>query len=100
MAALLSSSVGRLRVVSAVEGLSYALLLFVAMPVKYGLGEPVLVQVLGRAHGLLFVLFAAALLHAWLDEEWGFGRALWLGVLSVVPLGALWIERELRAEAG
>ena len=84
--------------VSAIEGLSYALLLF-AMPVKYGLGEPFLVTVLGRAHGLLFVLFAGAL-PAWLDAEWRFGRALWLGFLSVVPLGALWIERDLRREAG
>ena len=98
MAGLMRTAVGRLRVVSAIEGLSYALLLFVAMPVKYGLSEPFLVTVLGRAHGLLFVLFAGALLHAWLDAEWRFGRALWLGFLSVVPLGALWIERDLRRE--
>lgn len=97
MAGLLSTAVGRLRVVSAIEGLSYALLLFVAMPVKYGLGEPILVQVLGRAHGFLFVLFGAALLHAWLDERWGITRALWLGFLSVVPLGAVRIEKELKA---
>lgn len=96
MAALLSTAVGRLRVVSAVEGLSYALLVFVAMPVKYGLGEPLLVQVLGRAHGVLFVLFAAALLHAWVAERWGFSRPLWLAVLSVLPLGAIWIETDLR----
>ena len=48
---------GRLRAVSALEGLSYALLVFVAMPLKYGLGEPAMVKVMGMAHGVLFVVF-------------------------------------------
>ena len=52
MNALLSSALGRFRLVSLVEGLSYALLVFVAMPLKYGLDLPQMVRVVGMAHGV------------------------------------------------
>ena len=70
---MLSSALGRFRLVSLVEGLSNALLVFVAMPLKYGLGQPQMVRVMGMAHGLLFVAFAIALLLAWRNRGWSFG---------------------------
>lgn len=95
---LLSTAVGRLRVVSAVEGLSYALLVFVAMPLKYGLGRPEMVKAMGMAHGVLFVAFSAALVLAWLDRGWRVDRPAGLMAMSLVPLGAIWIERQLQAD--
>ena len=59
---LWSTAVGRLRVVSAIEGLSYILLVGVAMPLKYGLDMPQAVRVVGQAHGFLFVAFVVALM--------------------------------------
>lgn len=96
MPSLLSTAVGRLRAVSALEGLSYALLVFVAMPLKYGLGEPAMVKVMGMAHGVLFVAFSAALVAAWGDRRWHVTRPVALMVASMVPLGAIWIEHTLR----
>lgn len=43
------------RVVSFLEGTSYLLLLFVAVPVKYWMNDPQYVKLLGMPHGLLFV---------------------------------------------
>ena len=37
------------------EAISFILLMFIAMPVKYVLGNPLLVKYIGLAHGLLFV---------------------------------------------
>ncbi|HCH62760.1 MAG: hypothetical protein CL927_17920 [Deltaproteobacteria bacterium] len=96
MSSLLSTAVGRLRCVSALEGLSYALLVFVAMPLKYGLGEPAMVRGMGMAHGVLFVAFSATLLAAWYDRRWTIRRSASLMFWSLVPLGAIWIERNLR----
>ena len=96
MSSLLSTAVGRLRAVSALEGLSYALLVFVAMPLKYGLGEPGMVRVMGMAHGVLFVAFSAALVAAWRDRAWSMARPVELMAWSLVPLGAIQIERLLR----
>lgn len=44
-----------LRAVSLTEGLSFLLLLLVAMPLKYAWGYPHPVQYLGWAHGALFL---------------------------------------------
>ncbi len=94
-----TTAVGRLRAISAVEGISWALLFFIAMPVKYGLGEPAMVRVMGMAHGVFFVAFTVALLAAWHDRRWTLQRPLVLMLWSLVPLGAIQIERMLRREA-
>ena len=45
------------RVISLLEALSFVILLLIAMPIKYILGNPELVRVVGMAHGILFVLY-------------------------------------------
>ena len=45
------------RVVSILEGLSYILLLFFAVPIKYLVGNEVYVKLLGLPHGILFILY-------------------------------------------
>ncbi|MFS7180260.1 DUF3817 domain-containing protein [Serratia proteamaculans] len=46
-----------LRAVGFLEGLSFLLLLFIAMPMKYMWGNPILVKYVGMGHGVLFVCF-------------------------------------------
>ena len=46
-----------LRLVGLLEGISFLLLLFIAMPVKYMMDNPILVKYIGMGHGVLFVLF-------------------------------------------
>ena len=48
------------RVVSFLEGTSYLLLLFVAVPIKYWMNDPQYVKLLGMPHGLLFVGYLIA----------------------------------------
>jgi len=93
---MMSTSLGRFRVVSLIEGLSYVVLLAIAMPLKY-LGEvPDAVTHVGQIHGGLFVLFAIALVHVSAEHRWR-PRASALAMLaSIVPLGAFWLERALR----
>lgn len=98
MSSLLDSAVGRLRLVSGIEGLSYVLLMFVAMPLKYGLGIAIAVRIVGMAHGVLFVAFVAALAAAWFDRRWGVLRPAGIFALSRVPFGALVIEHLLRKD--
>ena len=93
---LMSTDLGRLRIVSAVEGLSYVLLVGIAMPLKYIAGIPDAVRVIGMAHGVLFVAFVLALLLAWRPARLGFGRVAGVFALSLVPLGAVGIEWWLR----
>ena len=54
---MLKTGIGQLRVLGFLEGLSYIILLFIAVPFKYLLDEPILVKIVGQIHGLLFVAF-------------------------------------------
>lgn len=96
---LLSTSLGRLRVVAFVEGVSFLVLLLIAMPLKYAAGRPEAVRVVGMAHGVLFVLYVLLLLGVGLERGWS-ARRLVLGLLaSVVPLGTFWADKRLFREA-
>jgi integral membrane protein len=95
---LLGSSVGRLRIVGIVEGTSFLLLLFIAMPMKYAMDEPAGVYWLGRAHGGLWMLYLLALADAWIDRSWGLGKVFLLFLASCLPFGPFVADRKLKQE--
>jgi integral membrane protein len=95
---MLKSALGRLRVVALVEGVSFLVLLFVAMPLKYAAGLPNAVKYVGWAHGGLFLLFLLALFHTWDEAKWPLSRVATAFVASVVPFGTFWFDRSLREE--
>lgn len=80
------------------EGLSFVVLLFIAMPLKYWAGLPIAVRVVGMVHGLLFVAFLGALFRAALERNWParrWGLALFS---SLVPFGTFVFDRSLKRE--
>ncbi len=82
------------RITAFLEGLSYILLLFVAVPVKYMLGNESLVKILGMPHGLLFVLYI--IFAFWLkpDSKWTTKEFLLILVASLIPFGTFYIDRK------
>ena len=58
---MLRNPLGRFRLIAQVEGASYILLVFIAMPLKYGIGWDLAVRYLGMAHGVLFIAYCLAL---------------------------------------
>jgi integral membrane protein len=97
---MLSSPIGRMRLISVVEGVSFLLLLGVAMPLKYLVGIPEPVSVVGAAHGILFILYALAAAALMLTLRWS---PLWFVgamVASVVPFGTFYIDARLKRYEG
>jgi integral membrane protein len=90
---LLSSSLGRFRLVSFAEGLSYLFLLGIAMPLKYIWKLPQAVQVGGYIHGALFVTYCILLLMTMLELKWKFFHAVLLFIASILPFGFLLAEK-------
>jgi integral membrane protein len=88
----------QLRFIAFIEGLSFVLLLFVAMPLKYFAGLPLAVRIVGGAHGLLFVLFLAALVRAATECDWTLRRSVIAFASSLVPFGTFVFDRSLREE--
>lgn len=94
----LSTALGRLRLVGLLEGLSFVLLLGVAMPLKYLAGEPGAVRVVGMAHGVLFIAYLAAILQAHVEYGWAWKKSALLVLASVLPFGPFVADRKLLRE--
>ncbi len=95
---MLRTPVGRLRAIALVEGVSYLLLLGIAMPLKYFAGFPEAVKVVGWAHGLLFVLYLMAVAEVTVARRWRFVRILGAFVAALVPFGTFVLDARLRRE--
>ena len=95
---LQATTVRRVRHVGLVEGISFLLLLGIAMPLKYLAGWPWGVKVVGWAHGVLFVLYGLATLQAMRHCGWGLVRAFTIFGASLIPFGPFLIDPKLRRE--
>ena len=92
-----STALARFRAISLAEGISYLVLLGVAMPLKYAAGVPSAVRFVGMLHGVLFVAFVVGLAFAAKAEHWRFRSIAIAMTAALVPFGALWLERRLRS---
>ena len=95
---MLSNPIGRLRLIGLIEGISFLVLLFVAMPLKYAAGIPEAVKYVGWAHGVLFVLFILALLQASAETDWSLRKMAGAFIASVVPFGTFVLDRQLKRD--
>lgn len=92
----LTTSIGRLRLLGALEGISLLILLFVAVPIKYLLKDPAFVQAVGPVHGVLFLLFVLNALRVGVEQNWSFKQTTWKVLLAcVVPFGTFYIDYKI-----
>jgi len=89
------STLTQLRVTGILEGVSFLLLLGIAMPLKYLAGEPAAVEIAGLAHGLFFLAYVGLAAKAWSDNAWPKRRVAWLVLASSVPFGPFVAEARL-----
>lgn len=80
------------RLVAFLEGLSYILLLLVAVPIKYSSGEAFFVKMLGMPHGILFVLYIAIALVLRIDNQWIKNNFFAVLIASVIPFGTFVVD--------
>ena len=85
------------RIISLIEGLSLIILLFVAMPMRYYMGNMEIVPICGMSHGLLWTLYMLASLAVSHQKEWSVTYWLFTVLLSIVPGGFLLMEKQLSA---
>jgi len=78
------------------EGSSFLTLLFIAMPMKYFMGIPEVVRVVGAIHGGLFTLYVALLAVVHFRHRWSFLFSLYAFVASIIPFGTFILDKHLR----
>jgi len=92
---LVKSPVPFLRRVALIEGVSFLVLLGIAMPLKYFANMPMPVKIVGWAHGILFLIFCAALLRTKLVARWPVQRCAVVFVAGLLPFGPFLLDRRM-----
>src|SRR5690554_4331561 len=85
-----------LRLVGLFEGISFLLLLFIAMPMKYMMDNPILVKYVGMGHGVLFVLFLVVLFAVCEKQKWSLGMFMISLIASILPFGPFIFDMKLK----
>ncbi|MDF2932043.1 MAG: hypothetical protein K0R36_1374 [Chryseobacterium sp.] len=81
-----------------IEGISYLILLFIAMPLKYIFNISEAVKYFGWIHGVLFIVFAAVLLGAAIKYNWTLKRIAIYLIGSVLPFVPFYLDKNLKKE--
>jgi len=80
--------------ISILEGISFLLLLFIAMPLKYMFNLPQMVQIVGMAHGILFISYLVGAIFVYNLLNWKFKTLMIAVACSVIPFGPFYIEKK------
>lgn len=93
MIQLLTTNIGRLRLLAMLEGISLLVLIFIAVPIKHFYDNPALVKMIGPIHGALFLLFVFNALHVGVEQRWKFAQITWKVLLACfIPFGTFYID--------
>lgn len=94
----MSNKLAWLRRAGIAEGISFLVLLCIAMPVKYFLHEPMIVKIVGWLHGLLFIIFVSL---AWIYKSYRNKTYTWFALAFLaawIPFGTFFFDRKLKRE--
>jgi integral membrane protein len=88
----------RFRMTGIAEGISFLVLMFIAMPLKYFMNIPEAVQFTGWAHGILFVAFIYGAFEVMGSLKKDF---VWLAkafLAAFLPFGTFVFDQQLKKE--
>jgi integral membrane protein len=94
--AQMRNSIQALRLMTVTEGISFLLLLGIAMPLKYIWAMPIAVRIAGLVHGVLFLLLCALLVYVSLAAKWRLSRSALVLAAALVPFGPWLIDRRMK----
>ena len=88
----------RFRAIGIAEGVSFLVLLLIAMPIKYFFKIPAPVKVVGWMHGLLFVTYFYFAIEVLVTFKKNAGWCIKTFLAAFIPLGTFVTDKELKKE--
>ena len=82
------------KITSLLEGLSYILLLFVGVPLKYMGNNDILVKSLGMPHGMLFMAYILIALLIRKRMNWDAPTTGIVLIASLLPFGTFYVNKK------
>lgn len=92
------TSLRNFRILAFVEGVSFLLILFVTMPMKYLYDMPMPNKIVGSVHGFLFLGYCLYALQLKWARSWSIGKLLLLWLASIIPFGTFVADWKLLRE--
>lgn len=75
------------------EGISFLVLLFIAMPLKHFFHIPSAVTIVGMLHGILFIAFCFMLYRMLTEAKWSFIKCVKAFLLGFLPFGTFFLHK-------
>ena len=84
-----------LRLVAILEGISYLLLFAITMPLKYYADLLWPNEIMGMAHGVLFIAYVILVFMAWPIQKWSFWKMCLAQLASLFPFCTFIAEKKM-----
>jgi len=94
---MIKQNVKKFGIINSIEGYSYLLLLFIAMPLKYMLGFAIAVKIAGMIHGALFIIFLYLGVKAWIEAKWSLLQTIIFFIASLIPFGTFFTKKKIKS---
>ena len=87
-----------LRKAGIAEGISFLVLLGIAMPLKYIFHQPMAVKIFGWIHGILFVTFLGLAWEVKTDRNRSLKWFAMAFLAAIIPTGTFFFDKKLKEE--
>jgi integral membrane protein len=91
----MKSSLKTFRLIALLEGISFLVLLLIAMPLKYMMNMPLPVRITGMVHGILFIAYIFFLLQVRSEKNWPIGKTFVAFLASLLPFGTFVLDAKV-----
>ena len=91
-----SNLISRLRLFSILDGISYIVLLGIAMPLKYLADMPLAVRIVGSLHGFLWIGLCLFIFLALVKGRLPFKWCVITFFCALIPLAPFFLDRKLK----
>ena len=88
----------RFRLVGIAEGISFLVLLLIAMPLKHFLKIPEPVKIIGWIHGALFITYLYLVIEVAITLKKNLGWCIIAFLAAFIPFGTFITDKKLRKE--
>jgi integral membrane protein len=85
----------RFKFINKIEGISFLILLCIAMPMKYVFDIPMATKIVGMAHGLLVFAFIYQIIEAKKEASFTWKETGLYSILSLIPFGSFYTDKLL-----
>ena len=92
------STIKIFRITSIAEGVSLLILFGLAMPLKYIFNQPLMVEIIGMLHGILFIAYILFAIYYKFKVTWNFKDFLIVSFSSIIPFGTFYVDKKYLAK--